>query len=60
MKTFSDAREAVVPIPLDVVAVNVHVALVVIAVEDRIAFRARYFLFHHPLNALEVEYYPAS
>lgn len=52
MKRFADARETIVPIPPVVVAVDVHVALVVPAIEDRIVFCARYLPCHYPLNTL--------
>ena len=38
MKRVASATEAVVPIPLVVVPVNVHFALVVVPIEDRVAY----------------------
>ena len=37
MKMFTHARETVVPIPPVVVAVDIHIALAVVLVKDRVA-----------------------
>lgn len=52
MKKVSNASETVVPIPPVVVAVDIHVALVIPAVEDRVAFCTKYLLRHCSLNTL--------
>lgn len=59
MKRVAHAHEPIVPIPPVVVAVDVHLALTVIAVEDRVAFYAKYLPYHHPSIILWVEYYLA-
>lgn len=59
MKRVAHAGKPPVVIPVVVVAVDVDVPLIVPAVEGN-GFHAKYRPFHHPLNTLEVESYPAS
>lgn len=58
MKRFSEAGEPPVVVPIVVVAVDVHLALGVPAVESRLCAKRR--PSHRPLNTLRVESYSAS
>lgn len=57
---FANASEPIVPIPTIAVAVDVHVPIAIVAVEDGVGICEKCLPCHHPLNILRVVFYFVS
>ncbi len=60
MKRLAQAREPPIVVPVIVVAVDIHIPLVVPPVEDRVAHRMKYLLYHRLSIPLKTVLYAVS